>query len=126
MLIVAPLRIERPRSKDWLINLNTYRNTHYMTLNNVKVKYRALVQAQIDLLPFISRCRLKLVLFPKTRHRMDLTNMLSIQDKFICDAIVQSGKIADDDYLHIIESTYSFGEVDKVNPRAEIHIQEII
>ncbi len=126
MIIVAPLRIVRPRSKDWLINLNVYRNAHYMTLNGVKIKYRALVQDQIDLLSYMAKCRLNLVLFPKTRHRMDLTNMLCIQDKFICDALVESGKIDDDDYLHIIETTYSFGEVDKVNPRAEIHIQEIV
>ena len=96
-----------------------------MTLNGVKVKYKALIQDQLDLLPELTRISLKLILFPKTRRRMDLTNMLSIQDKFFCDALVESGKIADDDYLHIVETTYSFGEVDKVNPRTEIHITEI-
>jgi len=125
MILIAPLRIVRPRSKDWLINLNTYRNSHYMTLNGVKIKYKALMQDQIDLLPKLNRVQLKLVLFPKTRRRMDLTNMLSIQDKFICDALVLSGKLEDDDYLHIVETTYSFGEVDKENPRTEIHITEI-
>jgi len=125
MIIAAPLRIERPRSKDWLINLNTYRNSHYMTLNGVKVKYKALIQDQLDLLPELTRISLELILYPKTRRRMDLTNMLSIQDKFFCDALVESKKIADDDYLHIVKTTYSFGEVDKENPRTEIHITEI-
>jgi len=125
MIIIAPLRIIRPRAKDWLINLNTFRNSHYMTLNGVKIKYKALVQDQVDLLPEMDRCRLELTLFPKTKRRMDLTNMLSIQDKFICDAIVEAGKLPDDDYHHIVSTTYLFGEVDKENPRAEIHIQEL-
>ena len=96
-----------------------------MTLNGVKVKYKAIIQDQLDLLPELTRIRLELVLYPKTKRRMDLTNMLSIQDKFFCDALVESKKIPDDDYLHIVSTTYSFGEVDKENPRTEIHITEI-
>jgi len=125
MIIISPLRIERPRSKDWILNLNVYRNAHYMTLNTVKKQYKVLVQDQIDLLPKLDIIRLELILYPKTHRKTDITNVCCIHDKFICDAIVESGKLQDDDYKHIISTTYSFGEVDKVNPRVKIHIQEI-
>ena len=126
MIVISPLRIVRPRSKDWILNLNIYRNTHYMTLNGVKIKYKALIQDQVDLLPKSLCVSLTYVLYPKTKRRTDLVNVLCIHSKFFEDALVESGKLPDDNYEHLVKTTYLFGEVDKENPRVEILINQVI
>ncbi len=126
MIIKAPLYCMQNKKKKFIYNLNVYRNAHYRTLSAAKIKYKAQVQDQIDLLPTMSTVVLEYVLYPKTRRRTDLTNVLSVHDKFFADALTELGKIPDDDYKHVIQTTYSFGAVDKDDPRVEIHIQKII
>lgn len=82
-----------------------------------------MVQDQIDLLPELTTVSLEYILYPKTKRRTDLTNVLSIHSKFFEDAL--QDKIPDDDYHHIPKVTYSFGEVDPGNPRVEIHITKL-
>lgn len=54
---------------------------------------------------------------------MDTSNICCIVEKFFCDALVQEGKLADDNYLYVKQSTYLFGEIDKTNPRCDIVIR---
>ncbi len=63
-------------------------------------------------------------LFPKTKRLTDTSNVCCIHDKFFCDALVEFGKLKDDNYLFVKSATYKFGEVDKHNPRVEITIKE--
>jgi len=56
----------------------------------------------------------------------DISNVLSIHDKFFCDALVELGKLPDDNYKYIPEVKYVFREVDKLNPRVDIYIDPII
>ena len=121
--IIAPLYCMQTKTKKFIYGMNIYRNAHYRTLSSVKIKYKAEIQNQIDLLPQLDIVHLKYVLYPKTRRKMDLANVLSIHSKFFEDAL--QDKIPDDDYHHIPQITYSFGKVDPINPRVEIHIIEI-
>ena len=123
--IIAPLFCMQSKKKKFIYNLNVYRNAHYRTLNTVKINYKADVSDQIDLLPQLHRIGLTYVLYPKTRRRTDLANVLSVHDKFFADALVECGKIEDDDYKHVVTTTYKFGRVDPTYPRVEIYIQEI-
>lgn len=124
-LIVSPLRIVRPHAKDFILNLNDYRNTHFRTLNDMKIKYKRLVKDQIKLLPVFERIRLTYVLYPKTRRLTDISNVCSVHDKFFCDALSELGRLKDDNYLYLPEVNYRMGEVDKLNPRVDIYIEEI-
>lgn len=54
---------------------------------------------------------------------MDVSNVCSVVDKFFCDALVEEGRIPDDNYDHIPEIKYIFGEVDKTNPRVDVEIE---
>ena len=123
MIIRAPLYCMQTKVKKFIYNLNVYRNAHFRTLSSVKIKYKAQVHNQIELLPQLHRISLTFILYPKTRRRTDTTNVCCIHDKFFADALVEHGKIPDDDYTHIVKTTYLFGEVDKENPRVEIHIK---
>jgi hypothetical protein len=124
----APYSIRIPRKtkkdKQFTLNLNNYRNTHYHVLNQAKVIYKDLMQAQIGSLPVLAKVAVRYTIFPRTRQRVDIHNICSIQEKFFMDAVVEFGKLPDDDYTHYIETGYKFGCVDKQNPRVEIEIYD--
>lgn len=121
-MIISPLRILKTKDKYFILNLNNFRNTHYQTLNKAKINYKAVMYDQIIKLPCYERVTIDYKLYPKSKRRTDIGNVISIHQKFFEDALVELGRIEDDDYTHIISSTQSFGEVDKYNPRVEITI----
>lgn len=126
MKIVAPLSVQQSKKKRFHLNLNLYRNAHFFTLNKAKKDYKAELQSQLDDVPIMQRIELTFTLYPKTKRLCDISNVLSIHDKFFCDALVEAGKIPDDNYLHLKKVTYLFGEIDKDNPRVEIIIEEVL
>jgi len=125
MLITAPLRVTQSKKKLFTLNLNVYRNAHFHVLNKAKVEYKKAIQDQVDKLPKMQGMQLTLTLYPKTRRLCDISNILSIHDKFFCDAVVESGKLPDDNYNHLKQITYRMGKIDKENPRVEIEVEEI-
>jgi hypothetical protein len=126
MVIISPLSVPVSKGRVFTLNLNAYRNTHYQALNNAKKAYKAAVAYQIELLPRMEEVMINYRLYPKTRRLTDIGNVVSIHKKFFEDALVEMGKIEDDNYLHVIGSSESFGAVDKVNPRVEITIMEVM
>lgn len=111
--------------KNFILNMNNYRNAHYQKLNNAKKNYTDIV---LNLLPKVKAKKpvcLIYTLYPKTKRRIDLANPLSIIDKFTSDAIVQAGILQDDNTDHIKEVVFKYGNVDKTNPRAELTVMEI-
>ena len=121
----SPLRVYQTKKKDFILNLNVYRNSHYRTLNTVKIRYKEVMKEQILKLPKMEKIILHYRLYPKSRRLTDLDNVISVHSKFFQDALVELGIIPDDDYRYIIGSTQEFGEVDKDNPRVEIKIKVI-
>jgi len=54
-----------------------------------------------------------------------LGNVLSVHQKYFEDALVELGCIPDDDYKHIVRTTFVFGEKDKNDPRVIITVKEL-
>lgn len=125
MIIHSPLWTQQSKTKKFYLNLNVYRNAHFHTLNKAKVEYKKLVKDQILLLPKMDKIRVSYWLYPKTKRRTDLGNIISIHQKFFEDALVEFGIIPDDSYEHVIQSAMAFGELDKENPRVDIFIEEV-
>lgn len=123
--VISPLVIPRTKSSNFSLNLNIYRNTHYKVLNNMKIVYKGIMASSILKLPSMKKVTIEYVLYPKTKALCDVANVCSVVDKFFSDALVELGKLPDDNYLYIPKIIYSFGGVDKVNPRVEILIQEL-
>jgi len=121
-LINSPLRVPVSSKKDFILNLNNYRNTHCQTLNKAKKNYKAVVAEQVLRLPVFDKITVKFKLFSKTKRLTDIPNVLAIHDKFFADSLVEFGRLSDDNYLYWLSSLYEFGEVDKDNPRVEITI----
>lgn len=94
-----------------------------MASNKAKIQYKKDIDYQLSQLFTFDKIALTYILFPATKRKTDISNVLSIHDKFFCDALVEKGVIKDDDYTNISEVVYKFGEVDKDNPRVEIYIK---
>lgn len=123
--LVSPLRVAKTKTAEWILNQNNYRNTHYQTLNKVKINYKSEMDSQIKTLPEFSKVEVTYTLFPATKRKCDVPNVCCIHDKFFMDALVEAGKLPDDHYEYYPRIIYQFGEVDKDNPRVEISIKEI-
>lgn len=123
--IISPMVIKQGR-RLYSLNLNIYRNLHYKVLNNLKVKYKYLMEDKIKHLPHIDRCRITYTVYKGDKRRFDVANICAVHDKFFCDAMVELGRIPDDCCDNIPEVVYKFGGIDKANPRVEIRIEEVV
>ena len=111
--------------KHWL-TLNMYRNWHYQTASNTKILFKKEVEEQILALPDLSvlwgEIRLEYTLYPPNKQSRDLTNSMSIVDKYFADALVELGKLKDDSCSHIKAVSCEVGSIDKDHPRMEVVI----
>lgn len=121
-IISVPLKVQISKKGYFALNLNVYRNAHYMTLNKAKVVFKELITPFLVQIPKLKRCSLEYVLYPKTNRLCDVSNVCSIVDKFFSDAFVESGHLEDDNYTFIKDIKYRFGAVDSKNPRVDVII----
>jgi hypothetical protein len=126
MKIEVPLFVTLPRKtkadRKCIINLNEYRNWHYIVSNQIKERYKEMVESKIKGIKFVGRVKLHFVLYQGSNRRVDRANVLSIHEKFFCDALTACGCLTDDNDNFIEETRYTSGQVDKFNPRVEIII----
>lgn len=130
--LILPLSVMLPRVKvkdrKYILNLNTYRNTHHFTLNEAKASFSALVKKQLAGMDRDTPTTLNppiflgITIFPA--RKCDLANVQAIVEKFVADSIVESGMLTDDNCEVITGGGYEFGGYDKINPRAVVRISE--
>lgn len=104
------------------LNLNEYRNAHYLVLNNAKIAFKAAVKHLITPLPVFDWVELEYIFFPGSAREMDTANFVAIVDKFFCDAFVEFGKLPDDNYKFIRRKSEYFEAIDRNNPRVDVVI----
>lgn len=113
------------KPKKWYLNLNNYRNDHFQVLNNVKILYTQTSIDKLKDLAHLNRCAIFYELYFPTEARRDVGNVCSIIDKFFSDALVDSGKLPDDDFTHLPTIIFNFGGIDKINPRVVVYIIDL-
>lgn len=109
------------------LNLNEYRNAPYFKLNQAKIAFKQDINVnyQISQLPKLNKVRLVYIVYFDRNALFDVANVCSVVDKFFSDALVEAGKLEDDNYHYVTEVIYKFGGIDKVNPRVEVEIWKI-
>ena len=136
MKLILPLSVTMPRKtkadRVWILNLNSYRNTHFQILNKAKALYKIPVEENIIRIgtcipPEPNSCisppyRFVYTIFPASGRRFDLANVLPIIQKFTDDSLIEMGIIPDDSWKVIKAIDYRFGHIDKEYPRAELEI----
>lgn len=110
--------------KNFHFNLNNYRNWHYQVSNNLKIAYKDIAEERLVLVCVEPPIRLHFILWKKDKRKVDRANVLSIHEKFFCDALVELNYIPDDNDDYITSSHYYTGGIDKINPRVEIWIEK--
>ena len=122
----SPLRVPISKNKNFILNLNNYRNTHYQSLNKAKINYKEMIKDQLHDKVFNCPIQIEYQYFPGTKRLTDIGNVVSIHQKFFEDALSELGCIPDDNYKYVPSSVCSFGGIDKENPRVEITIKELL
>lgn len=112
----------KKKPRKWYLNLNNYRNDHYHTLNAAKILYADVSKEKLKLMAHLERCAIFYEIYLPTKRRTDVSNVCSIVDKYFSDALVDLGKLPDDDCLHLPTIMYNFGGIDKINPRVDVYI----
>ena len=125
MKFSSPLKVMASKTKSWILNLNQYRNTYFRTLNTVKINYKLAMEKQIKSSPSYDKIGCMYTVFPASKRSFDLGNVCCIHQKFFEDALVEYGKLPDDNINRIPLTIYMFGEVDNSNPRVEIEPIEL-
>jgi len=106
------------KNKDvfFTLNLNHYRNTHFMVLNTAKKNFTEMILLELLSHKEIKPCseiEIEYKLFIPNKRRMDVNNILTVVDKFFQDSLVEAGLIPDDSYIQIKKTIFSFGGICK-------------
>ena len=118
---------ERKTKKDnkVLVGMNWYRNAHFRSSNQVKQHYHSLIYSKVTQSQKLKdKYMVSYMLYPSNSN-CDLMNVVSVIDKFLNDALQDCGVITNDNikfYKHMIATVK---EVDKLNPRIEIIVEEM-
>ena len=125
MIYISPLKVLASKVKSWILNLNQYRNTYFRTLNAVKINYKEQMQSQIAIGPGYNKVASIYTVYPGNKRLFDLGNVCCIHQKFFEDALVETGKLPDDNYTNIPLTVYVFGGIDTANPRVEVELVDL-
>ena len=103
------------KKKTNLFSMNIYRNMHYLSLNKVKQDYHEVVREWAGTLPKYKTIFPKYTIYFKGKRKKDIDNYTFPLHKFLMDALVEYGIIADDDYTCVKGFTTKFGGIDEHN-----------
>lgn len=111
-----PLKVSTSSRKDFIMNLNQYRNAHWGVLSKAKVEYKDYIVNRLGgvELPKIP-LHFRYIIHKGDKRSYDVANIASIVSKFTNDALVESGIIDDDNSSIIVSEHYERGCVVKGN-----------
>ena len=122
--IRVPTVVPLSKNTDWILNLNNYRNAHYQTLNKAKVVFKETVSKAIQQLPEFKKIEsIEYTLYRDSKRNCDVANVCSIVDKFFCDALVEYGKLPDDNYHYLKNLAYKWGGLTEEKSYVEIKLK---
>lgn len=124
----APLYLQLGKSKSckkYHINLNNYRNWKGVTSNNIKKKYKETIASQLKGIKFTKPIQLRFISIRPDRRKVDRANVLSVHEKFFCDALVELGCLPDDNDNFITRTIYESNGIEKDKGRVIIEITEL-
>ena len=127
--VQLPLFLTMPKKgklKDYHINLNNYRNWNFRESNKLKKKYTKIAIASLTGVDPFKKIKLEFTMRRGDRKKVDRANVLSIHEKFFCDALTKCGIIEDDNDCFVESTFYQTGEINRDNPHVEIKIIEVI
>lgn len=97
---------------------------HRFTESQVKKAYQDIAYNKLKEYRFskFEKIEIDFILYKGSKRKIDRSNVLSIHEKYFCDALTAMQVIADDND-DFIESTRYYSGYDKNDPRVEIFIK---
>jgi Holliday junction resolvase RusA-like endonuclease len=127
VLILSPLYVDLPRvktkDKRVYLNMNSYRNLHYITNNNAKKAYLEAIREQIEGLAIQTPVNITYRVIKPSKRRLDKMNVVAVVSKYLLDALTEVGFWEDDNDDFVKEETIKPTVYDKGNGRVEIIIR---
>lgn len=107
--------IPRKTKKDRIINLNlnTYRNIHYIVNNQAKKIFKP-IKIESTTKKKYSKIAIEYYIKRKDKRKYDIMNIISVVDKFFCDWLVEN-KYIDDDNSKIIDQYHIYSTEEKAD-----------
>ena len=123
----SPLAVKVNSKRQFILNLNNYRNAYFRTLNTAKIAYKKFMEEQIlsEIYKPLEKIAIQYKVFKGDRRRFDIGNITSIHQKFFEDAIVELGKLPDDRHENLPMTFDTFGGISTDRPRVEITIYDL-
>lgn len=113
-IIEIPCKIQISKKKTFSLNLNEYRNAHYLVLNKAKSTFQRYVGEVLTPLPFkAEQIKVSYSFIPCSNRRYDRMNFISIIDKFFLDSLVKIGLIEDDNDKIVLHGEFLTKKLDK-------------
>lgn len=123
--ISLPLAVPVSSNKWFFLNLNHYKNAHHRTLTTAKKEFMKRVRPLLHEIPRLERILIAYSLFTPDKRKIDTANVCSVVDKWFSDALVEFGKLEDDNCKILPIVAFRFGGVDNINPRVDATIHSI-
>lgn len=121
--VILPLKTKK--DKKVYINLNIYRNLHYLVESKCKKAFKEAIRDQVEGFTIEGEVEVTYQVFKHSQRKMDKMNVISIASKYALDALVEL-KCLQDDNDDIIKKEVLLPTVyDKENPRIEITISKV-
>ena len=130
MSIAPYVDLPRKRSKPKRVYLsqNVIKNLHWAVYNDVKKAVAEQVREQLGALPqfegLSAPVQVECILYASGEREQDLDNC-SFVVKATMDAVVHLGYLRDDNVKYVKRVVYSYGGVDKANPRYTIQVTSL-
>lgn len=129
IILTCPLYVDLPRKtkkdKRVYINMNSYRNLHFLVNNQVKKMYLEAVREQLEGVVIQTPVEVTYKVYKKTARRLDKMNVVAITSKYLLDAITELGCWEDDNDEHVKTEVILPTELDRDNGRVEVTIKTI-
>lgn len=128
--VTSPLFVNLTRKtkkdKRVYININTYRNLHYLVNNQVKKAYLEAIKQQLVGVTIPTPVNISYKVFKPSKRKLDKMNVVSITSKYLLDAITELGCWIDDNDDYVKTETILPTEYDKDNGRVEVIITKCL
>ena len=108
-----------------LVGMNKYERLHHQPRNKMKQHYYSLIAKSLNEIPIKGKVKTEYVYYYKN-VQSDAPNVVAVIDKMFMDALQENGIIKEDNVSNYIGSSWSVGGQDKLNPRIEVRVIEII
>lgn len=118
--IIVPRKTKK--DKKYAMNLNAYRNWHYLVSNQIKHSFCEALRGSLSDLNKLDRVYITYKYYKASKRRSDKCNVIDIVDKFFLDSLVEYGVIEDDNDDIVIFNHNHRTEIDTENPRVTVKI----